>query len=90
MTILREILEEKVLSPEGKIPSVLFKSFEESSLILEAKVIHRDTSGSACRNVLSEINLEILRRFNEEQLEFAFPTISIDAPEILKTVGQAT
>ena len=30
------------------------------------------------QHVIQEINLEILRRFNEEGLEFAFPTMTIE------------
>lgn len=78
MDILEKILKEKVQSPEGENPSVFFKSFDESSLTLQASVIHKDPSGFNSRQVLSEVNLEILRQFNEEKLEFAYPTISID------------
>ena len=88
MKILKDILEDKVVSPEGRGPVVIFKSFDESCLTLEAKVTHEDTNNRACKQALSEVNLEILRQFNEEGLEFAFPTISIDIADDPRTHAQ--
>lgn len=78
MEILREILEEKVVSPAQYKPRVLFEEFADSSLLIQCIVWHADTSNMKCKQTLNEVNLEILRRFNDEGLQFAFPTITVD------------
>ena len=79
--ILTAILTDMVATPQGKDPVVFFKSFDESSLTLEATVTHADTNGFECKKTLSRVNLEVLKQFNEAELNFAFPTISIDMPD---------
>lgn len=65
----REHLEEKVLT--------LFDSFGDFSL--NVKFIYYIKKGEDVFNLNSEINLEILRRFNAAGLDFAFPTQTIHA-----------
>lgn len=65
----REHLEEKVLT--------LFDSFGDFSL--NVKFIYYIKKGEDVFNLNSEINLEILKRFNAAGLDFAFPTQTIHA-----------
>ena len=46
-----------------------------SEVMTSAEAIPEDCD---CVGTLNEVNLEILRRFNDEGLQFAFPTITVD------------
>jgi MscS family membrane protein len=72
--ILKEIVEEKqsVLTQE---PVISFLMFGDFNLII--KFIYYIQAGNDYFIVQNDVNIEILKRFNENGLEFAFPTRTI-------------
>lgn len=72
--ILREIVESKkdLLTQE---PVISFMSFGEFNLII--RFVYFIHAGNDYFVVQNDVNLEILKRFNENQLEFAFPTRTV-------------
>jgi MscS family membrane protein len=73
-SILKEIVEQKkdVLTDETVISFLMFGEF---NLII--KFIYYIHAGNDYFVIQNEVNLEILKRFNENGLEFAFPTRTI-------------
>ena len=81
--ILHEILDDFHGPDEPKFsPHVFFADFGESSLKLRAIVWLKAESFAAEEPLLDELNSEILRRFNEAGLEFAFPTVTVAPAKI--------
>lgn len=80
LEILEEILTQTE-HPEQQPPHVSFEAFGAYSLRLELWY-HSDTSDYwEARAHRTEINRTILERFNEEGLEFAFPTRTVELME---------
>jgi MscS family membrane protein len=75
MQILKEIVAENE-NLEDKV-FVAFDAFNDFSLNINFK--YYITKGKDILQTQTQINLEILRRFNAEGLEFAFPTQTIFA-----------
>jgi small-conductance mechanosensitive channel len=73
MDILKEIVETNTLLEDQCI--LYFHSFGDFSLNIS--FIYKIKKESSIFEGQSTINLEILRRFNQEKLEFAFPTQTI-------------
>lgn len=71
--ILEEILEEREF-PEGYEPHVAFDAFGPHSLRIEVWYTSDTGDYFEAKKERTEVNLEILRRFGEAGLEFAFPT----------------
>lgn len=83
-----QILKEVAGSHQHTRPEVqaAFETFSSSSLdILFIYYIYKpQETGTPIVEVRSEINLEILRRFNDEGIDFAFPTQTINISNIEK------
>ncbi|MAT82043.1 MAG: hypothetical protein CMJ29_10435 [Phycisphaerae bacterium] len=75
--VIREILGDKIKSPTGFDPMVYFTTFDDSSLVIECTYWHSTRDFIEIQEIAQSVNLEILRRFNEEGIEFAFPTMTI-------------
>ena len=70
MAILEEIIRSNDELEEDVVTA--FTAFNDSSLNI--RLIYYIKKGSSVFGNQTKVNLEILRRFNAEQLEFAFPT----------------
>ncbi len=73
MDILQQIVKENGRTEEKVVTA--FTAFNDFALNI--RLIYYITKGESVFGVQTEINLEILRRFNEAGLEFAFPTQTI-------------
>jgi MscS family membrane protein len=72
--ILHEILDSHESFSKDMPPVICFDAFKDWSLNISVAVWHKTTDWNLSRKWLQEHNLAILKRFNEEGLEFAFPT----------------
>ena len=72
--ILHEILDSHESFSKDMPPDICFDAFKDWSLNVSVIVWYMTTDGALARKWQHEQNLMILRRFNEEGLEFAFPT----------------
>jgi MscS family membrane protein len=75
--IIRSILDEKVRAPDNFNPRVFFTKFSDSSLNIDCTYWQATTNYSHSLKISQAVNLEILDRFNNEGIEFAFPTMTI-------------
>lgn len=73
MSILKEIVAENDKLEENVI--IGFDAFNDFSLNINFK--YYIIKGSDILGTQTQVNLEILKRFNAEKLEFAFPTQTI-------------
>ncbi len=73
MEILRQIVQENDHTEEKVVTA--FTAFNDFALNI--RLIYYISKGNSVFGVQTEVNLEILRRFNEAGLEFAFPTQTI-------------
>ena len=74
MEILHEIMDENEIFNEELPPRIYFTSFNDWALNISIIVWFQSTDYFQTQQIKNDINLEILRRFNAEGLEFAFPT----------------
>ena len=79
MKILREICAENEHVDEKRTVTT-FLSFGDFSLNI--RFIYYIKKGSNIFNTMNEINMEVLRRFNENKLDFAFPTQTIQTETV--------
>ena len=90
--ILENILENhEGMDPKGEmLPKVYFSDFSASSLDFKCMYWYHPAAYWDYMNFSEWVNLEILRRFNEEGIEFAFPTqtIHVAKESSVETVGQ--
>ncbi len=77
VAILKEILADHEGMDPDKPPRVLFNDFKDSSLNLFAIYWYHPADGWAFDEFGQRVNFEILRRFNEEGIEFAFPSQTV-------------
>ena len=77
--ILEDILKDhEGMDPKGEmLPRVYFSDFSSSSLDFKCMYWYHPAAYWDYMNFSEWVNLEILRRFNEEGIEFAFPTQTI-------------
>lgn len=75
--IVREILAGHSSSWGGKPPQVFFEDLAADSLTLVAYVWHHPADFWDYLAVQDRINIEILQRFGEEGISFAFPTRTV-------------
>ncbi|MEQ8215048.1 MAG: mechanosensitive ion channel family protein, partial [Smithellaceae bacterium] len=69
--IVREIIEKQ---EHVNFDRVHFKEFGNSALNFEVVYIVKDQDYNLYMNIQQAINLEMFRRFQEEKIEFAYPT----------------
>ena len=69
--IVREIVEKQ---EQVSFDRVHFKKFGDSALNYEVVYIVKDQDYNLYMNIQQAINLELFRRFQEEKIEFAYPT----------------
>ena len=85
IAIVRKILDQHDGMSEDKPPLVHFTELTDSTLNIQMTYWHFPADWDSFRALNDHVNLEILRRFNEAGLEFAFPSQSIylagDGPE---------
>ncbi|SDU11270.1 Mechanosensitive ion channel [Verrucomicrobium sp. GAS474] len=74
MAVLREILD---AHPKSEAKVVRFKGFGPSSLDLSITFLGDYKTGAEGADLVSDINLAIKQRFDEEKLEMAFPTSTV-------------
>lgn len=75
--VVNEILQHHAGRNEDKPPLVNFTEFGDSALSLNVIYWHFPAVWQEFRALNDHVNLEILRRFNEEGIELAFPTQTI-------------
>ena len=76
--IIKSILEEKIVTPFTRVPRVHFSEFADSSLVIQCTYWQPTTDYDRSLAISEDVNLEILQRFREAQLDFAFPTMTLD------------
>ncbi|MBP5531857.1 MAG: mechanosensitive ion channel family protein [Lentisphaeria bacterium] len=77
-TILHEILDDFHGPDDPKYrPHIFFSGFAESSLTIKIIVWFKTESFAEEERLLDELNSEILRRFGEAGLDFAYPTVTL-------------
>ena len=69
-SMLREIIS---AVPDARLERANFKEFGDASLTFECVYFVKDFGYSLYLGIQESINLEILRRFQEEEIEFAHP-----------------
>lgn len=74
MDILKDILHDHEGQPEDQPPHVLFEAYGEYDLRLLVQYYFQPPEYWDALELDSKINLQILKRFKEAGLEFAFPT----------------
>jgi MscS family membrane protein len=74
MEILHEILDNHEGFGEELPPRIYFTEFKDWALNISVILWFQSTDYFHVQQWKNDINLEILRRFNEEGLDFAFPT----------------
>ena len=77
MKIVKDILQDHAGQSEDKPPLVNFTDFTDSTLNIQVTYWHFPADWSGFRGLNDHVNMEILSRFNAEQIEFAFPTQTI-------------
>ncbi|MBS7457951.1 mechanosensitive ion channel family protein [Coralloluteibacterium stylophorae] len=77
---VREIVEAQ---ERAKFDRAHFKAFGESSYDFEVVYIMQVPDFNAYMDVQQEINLELVRRFGEQGIDFAFPTRTLDFPGVV-------
>jgi len=70
---------EEIITSEKQLEFVRckFKSFGDSALIFEAVYFVTDKDMDLFLNVKERVNFKIYKRFNEEKIEFAYPTQTV-------------
>ena len=74
MEILKEILHNHEAMNPGNPPHVVFNEFKDWSLNIRMVYSYQSADEWKHLAFAEQVNLEILRRFNEEAIAFAFPT----------------
>jgi MscS family membrane protein len=87
MKILHEIMGTKDIFDDEFPPRIYFTSFNDWALNISVIVWFQSTDYFETQKIKNDINLEILRRFNAEGLDFAFPTstnhlVTDEVPEL--------
>jgi MscS family membrane protein len=75
--LVKEIVNDHEGMSEDKPPLVNFTELTDSTLNIQVVYWHYPADWTSFRALNNRVNLEILRRFNDEGLEFAFPSQSI-------------
>ncbi len=74
MAILHEILENHEGFDAERPPRIFFDAFNDWSLNLKVILWYHPGDWLLAMEWITKVNLEILQRFNDEGIEFAFPT----------------
>ncbi|OUX37808.1 MAG: hypothetical protein CBE26_02460 [Kiritimatiellaceae bacterium TMED266] len=88
--ILADILADHEGQNEAYPPRIYFKSFNSSSLDLEVIYWYHPGQYWAFMEHADYVNREILRRFNEAGIEFAFPTRTLYLSESVSEEGASS
>ncbi len=75
--IVRDILKTNPTISKGHQPIVNFTTFDASSLIIDCMYWISTTDFVESQEIAQSVNLEILRQFRDNDIEFAFPTMTI-------------
>lgn len=91
LKIIKKIVTDIITAQENaRLDRVHFKEYGDSSLNFEIVYFIAKPDFGLYMDVQEAINLEIFRRFQEESIEFAYPTqtlyIQKDATEIVETI----
>lgn len=73
-SLIREIIEKQ---PQARFDRSHFKEYGDSALIFETVYHVLNSDYNVYMNIQQEINLTIYRRFQEEGIEFAYPTRTV-------------
>lgn len=76
--IIRKILDEKTNPPFEFEPRVHFSDFGDSALMIECTYWELTTSYSESLAISQAVNLQILEQFNAANIDFAFPTMTVN------------
>jgi len=75
---IADIIKEIIKSEKGlEFQRCKFKSFGDSALIFEVVYFVKDKNIDVYLNLKEQINLKIYKKFNEEKIEFAYPTQTV-------------
>ena len=75
--IVQEILQDHAGRSEDHPPLANFTDFGDSALNIQVTYWHYPADWPGFRALNDHVNMEILRRFNEEGIELAFPTQTV-------------
>tara|TARA_R110002072_G_C7920618_1_gene531027 strand:- start:77 stop:1885 length:1809 start_codon:yes stop_codon:yes gene_type:complete len=76
--IIRKILDEKTTAPFEFEPRVHFADFGDSALLINCTYWDITTHYSQSLAISHDVNLAILEQFTAENIDFAFPTMTIN------------
>ncbi|MBQ7331647.1 MAG: mechanosensitive ion channel family protein [Opitutales bacterium] len=82
VAIVKEILNRSGKLAPGSPPTVFFSDFTDSTLNIRVIYAYADSDIAAANTFAHEVNLEILRRFADAEISFAFPTQTVELRKI--------
>lgn len=82
VSIVRAILADSGKLVPGSAPTVFFSDFTDSTLNIRVIYAYADADISAANAFAHTVNLEILRRFADAGIRFAFPTQTVELKKI--------
>jgi small-conductance mechanosensitive channel len=84
--IIREVIES---NEQTRFDRAHFKTFGPSSLDFEAVYYVLSPEYGAYMDIQQKINLEIMRRFDAEGIEFAYPTQTLYVPDLARPESES-
>lgn len=82
VAIVKGILTDSGKLAPGSPPTVFFSDFTDSTLNIRVIYAYADSDVAAANAFAHEVNLEILRRFSDAGISFAFPTQTVELRKI--------
>ncbi len=82
VSIVRAILVDSGKLVPGSVPTVFFSDFTDSTLNIRVIYAYADADIPAANAFAHTVNLEILRRFADAGISFAFPTQTVELKKI--------
>lgn len=84
------LMLEQIVKSQDKVrfDRAHFKNFGDSALIFEVVYFVISSEFNVYMDIQQAINLEIFRQFNEQKIEFAYPTSTVYLPDLEDAAGK--